>query len=209
MSSTSYRPPTHLIRDNKRVYVVINIATYGLLLTGFVVGLAFPSLRDAQRNRLVDDGTADLVRSLLDTPWLFALTIFAVNVVQIGVLTIALPSMVVPFLGIPLFAYWTFTTGVGLVAPNDLGWVALIPHTVTIVVEFQAYIVLLTGAYLLGDNWIRPHTVGATTRREGYRQGLRRLGRLAYLAVVPLVVGAVYEAFSLRYLVRPLADWLL
>jgi hypothetical protein len=201
--------PVRVIGANLRLYGVINAATYGLLLASFGAGLAFPSLALKQQTRLVDDGTADLVRSLLETPWLFALTILAVNVVEIGVLTIILPSMVVPFLGIPLFAYWTFTTGVGLAPTTDIGWVALIPHALTIVVEFQAYIVLVLGAYLLGTNWIRPQTVGAMTRRDGYLRGLRRWGGLAYLAVVLLVVGAVYEAFSLRYLVPPLAHWLL
>lgn len=84
-----------------------------------------------------------------------------------------------------------------------------LPHSLTLVVEFQAYLVLLLGVYLLGRTWIRPGTAGADNRRGGYLYGLRQLGRLAVLAAVLLVIGAVYEAFSLRYLVHPLAQWLL
>ena len=48
------------------------------------------------------------------------------------------PSMIVPFAGIALFAYWALTTGMTLVPPNDIGWVALIPHTLTLIIELQA-----------------------------------------------------------------------
>ena len=197
------------MRANARVYVLINAGAYGLFLVGFVVGILFPHLSQAQHTRLVEDGTADLVRSLIDKPWLFALTILAVNTVKMGALTIVVPSMVVPFAGIPLFGYWAFTTGLTLVPGSDVGWVALIPHSLTLIIEFQAYILFLLGVYLLGRCWMWPRTVGAETRREGYLRGLRQLGWLALLAMILLVIGAVYEAFSLRYLVHPLAQWLL
>jgi hypothetical protein len=111
-------------------------------LVGFTVGLIFPHLAQDQHARLDEDGTSALVRSLINNPWLFALTILAVNAVKIGALTIVLPSMIVPFAGIPLFAYWAYTTGVTLVPATDIGWVALIPHTLTIIIEFEAYILL-------------------------------------------------------------------
>lgn len=201
--------PLQVIRENARAYLVINACMYGLFLVGFVVGLLVPELSEAQHTRLTDDGTADLVRSLINTPWLFALTILGVNTVKMGLLTIVLPSMVVPFAGIALFAWWAVTTGVTLVPASDIGWVALIPHSLTLIIEFQAYIVVLLGAYLLGRSWIFPRTAGAETRRSGYVRGLRQLGWLSLAAAVLLVVGAVYEAFSLRYLVHPLAQLLL
>lgn len=125
-----------------------------------------------------------------------------------GLLTIVAPSLIVPFSAIVLFAYWDVTTGMTLVPASDIGWVALIPHSFTLIVELQAYLLLL-GVYLLGKYFVRPGTVGAEGRRKGYLRGLRDLGRLALPALVLLVLGAVYEAFSLRYVVRPLADWLL
>ena len=198
-----------IVADNARAYLALNVAMYGLFLAGFIVGLTFPHLSRAQVTRLDDNGTTDLVQSLIDRPWLFAVTILGVNVIRMSVLTIVLPSLVVPFAGIALFAYWVFTTGITLVPASDLGWVALIPHSLTLVIELQAYLVLLLGVYLLGRNWIRPGTAGADNRRGGYLYGLRQLGRLAVLAAVLLVIGAVYEAFSLRYLVHPLAQWLL
>jgi hypothetical protein len=201
--------PLWIIRENTRAYLVANATMFGLFLVGFAVGLVFPHLAQDQHTRLDENGTTALVRSLIDNPWLFALTILAVNVLKMSALTIVLPSMIVPFAGIPLFAYWAYTTGVTLVPATDIGWVALIPHTLTIIIEFEAYILLVLGAYLLGKSWIRPHTANVDNRRRGYIRGLQQLGWLALPAAILLVIGAVYEAFSLRYLVHPLSQWLL
>lgn len=206
---TSRWPAVDIVRDNGRAYVALNAAMCGLLLAGFVVGLAFPHLNQTQITRLDDNGTTELVQSLINNPWLFAVTILGVNVVRMSVLTIVGPSLAVPFAGIALFAYWAFTTGITLVPTSEIGWVALIPHSFTLIIEFQAYLVLLLGAYLLGRGWVWPRAVGAESRRGAYLAGLKQLGRLAVLAAILLVVGAVYEAFSLRYLVHPLAQWVL
>ena len=201
--------PFRIIAENAKVYLAANVAVYGVLLVGFGLGLAFPQLSQSQHRRLQDDGTADLVQSLIANPWLFALTILAVNTLKMSALTIVAPSLIVPFAGIPLFAYWDLTTGMTLVPANDIGWVALIPHSLTVIVELQAYLLLLFGVYLLGKGWIGPRTVGAENRRQGYLRGLKDLGWLALPALALLIVGAVYEAFSLRYFVHPLAEWLL
>lgn len=208
MSVRQWRP-FRIVSENARVYLVANAAAYGIFLLGFGLGLTFPQLSRAQHTRLEDDGTADLVRSLFDNPWLFALTILAVNALKMGVLTIVAPSMIVPFAGIALFVDWALTTGMTLVPSSDVGWVALIPHSLTLIVEFQAYLFLLLGVYVLGKYWVSPVSVGAEIRRQGYRRGLRDLGWLTLPAVALLVVGAVYEAFSLRYFVHPLAESLL
>jgi hypothetical protein len=187
----------------------MNAGGYGLFVLGFLVGILFPDLSEAQHARLTADGTADLVRSLINNPWVFALTILAVNTVKMGALTIVLPSLIVPFSGIPLLAYWAYTTGVTLVPASNIGWVALIPHSLTLVVEMQAYVLLVLGAYVLGRCWVWPRTAGADNRRRGYLHGLQQVGWLTLPAAILFVVGAVYEAFSLRYLVHPLARWLL
>ncbi|CAN3131295.1 stage II sporulation protein M [Mycobacterium sp. smrl_JER01] len=201
--------PFRIIGENAKVYLVANAAAYGVFLVGFGLGLGFPQLSAAQHTRLQEGGTADLVQSLIAHPWLFALTILGVNTLKMGVLTIVAPSLIVPFAGIALFAYWALTTGMTLVPVNDIGWVALIPHSVTLIVEFQAYLLLLLGVYLLGKYWVRPQTVGAENRRQAYLLGLRDLGWLTLPALTLFIVGAVYEAFSLRYFVHPLANWLL
>ncbi|MFD2080814.1 hypothetical protein [Actinopolymorpha cephalotaxi] len=204
-----WRRPFRLIRENRRAYLLINAAAYGLVLVGIVVGLAFPDLIAARATALEDDGTGELVRRLVNIPPLFALTILGVNVFRLSLLTIVVPSLVVPFAGLAFFGYWAFQTGITMAPTSSLGWVALIPHSLTIVIELQAYVLVLLGAYLLGRHWLFPRTVDAKNRRQGYVRGLQRLGLLALPALALLIIGAVWEAYSLRYFVHPLSQWLL
>lgn len=204
-----WRRPFRIIRENKRAYLIINVAAYGLALVGFMVGLVFPDLNAAQAAGLEEDGTGELVRWLVNIPPLFALTILGVNVFRLSLLTIVLPSLIVPFAGLAFFGYWAVETGITLAPASAQGWVALIPHSLTFVIELQAYILLLLGAYLLGKYWPFPRTIGAKNRRQGYLRGLQRIGLLALPALALLIVGAVWEAYSLRYFVHPLSQLLL
>ncbi|WIB60205.1 stage II sporulation protein M [Curtobacterium sp. MCLR17_007] len=204
-----WRRPLEVIRGNARTYLVLNVATYGLVVLGFAAGLLFPQLSQDRATALQDDGTADLVGSVVSRPPLFALLIFAVNLFRLSLLTIVVPSLIVPFAGLAFFGYWLVQTGVTLVPATGEGWVAMIPHSLTIVIELQAYIVFALGAFLIGRYWLRPRSAGVERRRDGYVAGLRTTGVLAVPAVALLVVGAVWEAYSLRYFIHPLSQWLL
>lgn len=204
-----WRRPFRVIRQNMRAYLILNAAAYGLAVIGFVIGLVFPDLNAARAAALEDDGTGELVRWLVTVPPLFALAILGVNVFRLSLLTIVLPSLVVPFAGLAFFGYWAVETGITLVPALPTAWVALIPHSLTFLIELQAYVLLLLGSYLLGRSWLLPRTVGARNRRQGYLRGLQRISLLALPALALLIVGAVWEAYSLRYLVGPLAQLLL
>jgi hypothetical protein len=193
--------PFEIIRGNLRAYVTLNAVVYGLVVIGMVVGLTFPELRAARGAALEENGTAELVLSLLDTPWLFALTIFAVNTITAAAAQIVLPSLIVPFAGLAVFAYRAYVLGLTLAPADRASTIALIPHSLTIVIEFQAYVLLMLGVYLLGRAWLRPRLVDAPNRRQGYLHGLRQIGWLSLPALVLFIIGALYEAFSLAYLV--------
>ena len=202
------RKPFQIIRANFRAYLIINAIVYGLVITGVVAAMVFPNLGAAQVATMEDNGTADLVRSLFNNPWLFSLTILGVNVMT-GALWIVLPSLIVPFTGIALFAYKAFTLGLAMAPSTEIMAVALIPHSLTVLIELQAYALLMLGAYILSRSWVRPATIGARNYRQGYVRGLKQLGWLS-LSTLPLfIIGAIWEAFSLRYLVPPLTQWLL
>ncbi|GAA1489263.1 hypothetical protein [Brachybacterium sacelli] len=194
------RTPLQIIRADLRAYLALTAMAYGLLLLGMALGLLFPDLNAALTGSMGASGETDLVVSLLAQPWLFAATIFAVNIARIALASILLPSLIVPFLGIAVFAYFAVETGITLAPVNHAAAMTLIPHSLTIVIEYQAYVLLLLGAFLLGRSWLRPATVEAPTHRRGYVRGLQLIGRLALPALALFVVGAVYEAFSLRYL---------
>ncbi|MEU0317059.1 hypothetical protein [Nocardioides sp. NPDC006273] len=189
-----------LIRQHGRAYAYLNLMAYGLLVAGMALGTLRPELNAMLTGSMDETGETDLVVSLFARPWLFALVILGVNLGKVALGFITLPSMVVPFAGIPVFAYWVFTTGIVLAPVDHVTTMTLIPHSLTMVIEIQAYVLLLLGAYVLGLAWIRPASVGATTRRRAWGQGLRRFGVMWVPALVLFVIGAVYEAYSLRYL---------
>lgn len=203
------RKPFQIIGANLRAYLILNIAVYGLFLVGFAIGLIFPDLTAARAQAIQNDGTADTVLAIIGTPWLFALVILAVNTLQLSLLTIVLPSLIVPFGGLVVFGVWVVTTGVTLAPTDASAGVALIPHSLTLVIELQAYILVSLGVFVLGKSWLRPQTIGAPTRRWGYVRGLQQLGWLGLSAFAVLIVGAVWEAYSLRYFIHPLQQWLL
>lgn len=195
------RTPLQILRDHRRAYLIANLVIYGLVLAGFGLGLAFPELAAARATTLQEDGTADLVLAVFSNPWLFAVTILAVNVITVSLLAIILPSLVIPFAGIAIFGYRAVVIGITLAPTTEATWIAMIPHSLTVVIELQAYILLTLGAYLLGRAWVTPSFVGEDLHRRGYLEGLRTLGWLALAAFALLIIGALYEAFSLRYLV--------
>ena len=202
------RKPFQIIRANFRAYLTINAIVYGLVIAGVIAAMLFPNLGATQVANLEADGTGDLVRSLLNTPWLFALTILGVNV-WTGALWIVIPSLIVPFAGIALFAYKAFTLGLVLAPTSEIMAVAMIPHSLTALIEFQAYALLMFGAYIHGRSWVRPATIGALNHRQGYVRGLQQFGWLSLSALPLFIVGAIWEAFSLSYLIGPLIQWLL
>ena len=191
--------PLALIRQHVRAYAYLNLTAYGLVIAGMVLGVLRPDLNAMLTGSMDESGETELVVSLLARPWLFALVILGVNLGKVALGFITLPSMIVPFAGIPVFAYWAFTTGIVLAPVDHMTTMTLIPHSVTMVIELQAYVLLLLGAYVLGLAWIRPASVGATTRGRAWVRGMRLFGRMWVPALVLFVVGAVYEAYSLRY----------
>ncbi|RFA07133.1 hypothetical protein B7R21_16895 [Subtercola boreus] len=203
------RTPLQIIRADIRPYLAINVIAYGAFVVGFIAAVIFPELGADRGATLENNGTGDLVRSLFLNPALFAVVIFGVNVVATAAPWIVLPSLIVPFAGIAAFAYHAFTLGSGLAPTTDIATVGLIPHSLTVIIEFQAYALVMFGAYLLGRSWIRPASVGARTHRIGYLRGLKKLGWLSLPALALFVIGAIYEALSLRFLVQPLVELIL
>jgi hypothetical protein len=195
------REPLRIIRANLRAYLALNAFILGLFLLGVAAAFAFPDLRAAQLASMDENGTTGLVTELLANVWLFGLTILAVNVLTVAVPVILLPSMAVPFAGIVLFSYKAFGFGVALAPVDATSAKILIPHSLTIVIEFQAYVLVMLAAYLLGRAWLCPATVGAQNRRRAYVLGLRQVGWLSPPALALFVIGAAYEAYEIIYLV--------
>jgi hypothetical protein len=195
------RRPFQIIRADLRAYLLINALVYGVLLLGMALAMIFPDLHAARTSSFVDGDQRALVDTLIGNPWAFGTTIFLVNVFATALLLIVLPSLVIPFAGLIVFVIKTIDIGIILAPVDRTSALILIPHSPTILIEFQAYALVMFGAYLLGRSWLRPATVGATTRRQAYVRGLKRLGWLWLPALALFVIGAVYEAVEIYFLV--------
>ncbi|MFI9561478.1 stage II sporulation protein M [Nonomuraea endophytica] len=195
------RRPFQIIRADLRAYLLINALVYGVLLLGMALALIFPDLHTARTSSFVDGDQGALVNTVIGNPWTFGTTIFLVNVFATALLLIVLPSLAIPFAGLAIFAIKTIDIGIILAPVNRTSALILIPHAPTILIEFQAYILVVFGAYLLGRSWLRPATADATTRRQAYTRGLNRLGWLWLPALALFIIGAIYEAIEIYYLV--------
>lgn len=195
------RRPLQIIRADLRAYLLVNAFVYGLLLLGMALGALFPDLHAARTASFASGGQGALVNAVVGNGWLFGTVIFLVNVFPTALLLITLPSLVVPFAGLAVFALKTIDLGITLAPVDATSGLTLIPHSLTLLIEFQAYALVMFGAYLLGRSWLRPATVGAPTRRQGYLRGLSRLGWLWLPALALFLIGAVYEAIEIYFLV--------
>ncbi|MEE2037649.1 stage II sporulation protein M [Nocardiopsis sp. CT-R113] len=195
------RRPFQIIRADLRAYLLINALIYAMFFLGMALALIFPDLHAARSSSFVDGDQGALVETVIGTPWIFGTTIFVVNVFATALPLIVLPSLVIPFAGLAVFAIKTIDIGIMLAPVDQTTALILIPHSLTVLIEFQAYALVMFGAYLLGRSWLRPTTVGATTRRQAYARGLSRLGWLWLPALALFVIGAVYEAFEIYFLV--------
>ena len=197
----SLRRPFQIIRADLRAYLLVNVFVYGVLLLGMMLGALFPRLHAARSASFAGGGQGALVEAVVGNGWVFGAVIFLVNVFPTALLLITIPSLAVPFAGLAVFAVKTVDLGITLAPVDAVSGLILIPHSLTLLVEFQAYALVMFGAYLLGRSWLWPATADAPTRRQGYVRGLSRLGWLWLPALALFAVGAVYEAIEIYFLV--------
>ncbi|MDV8020090.1 stage II sporulation protein M [Rhodococcus sp. IEGM 1330] len=195
------RRPPEIIHTHLRPYLALNGLVYGLFVLGMGVTVLFPDLQTMGLDPFQGEvgGNASIVDAVKHSVWLFGLTILTINVVPTALVQIALPSLIVPFLGTAVFAFRAFSFGVTLAPTNEVYANILLPHSLTLLIEFQAYILVMLGSYILGKSWIRPPP--PMTRAQGYRHGLTQLGWLTLGAAPLFIVGAFYEAYEIIHLI--------
>lgn len=112
------------------------------------------------------------------------------------IIWITLPSLVIPFSGLLLGAYRAILWGFLLSPTTPELRLVMIPHSLVLILEGQAYILAMLAAYVQGKAFLWPRSVGAATRRQGYGLGVKRSVRIYVLVVLLLAVAAVYEALE-------------
>lgn len=190
-----------VLHANLGTYLTLNAVIYGTLALALLIGVLSPSVADGGLTAMsafasvspigVDafssGGDSDIIR--LSTLILFSSVVFG------GLVMAILPSMLIPFSGILVHVLFAALLGLSYAPIDD--WRILAAHAPTLLLELQGYILLLVGTASLGRYALTPRRFGFDTRREGYRRGLVEIGWLSSLAIIALILGAVYEAVEL------------
>lgn len=202
------RSACQIVRRYRRPYVAINLGYYGLVLVGMLyVALVDPSL---QEQLLSDVGGALGEGPLATVAGAYtggnvvaaALLTFLTNLLAGSFLTITLPSLIVPFAGVLLGAYRAVLWGLLLAPTSRELALVMIPHSLTLILEGQAYVLTVLAAFIHGWSFLRPESVGAKGHRQGYVVGLKLTALLYVLVLIVLAAAAVYEALEVIAMVR-------
>jgi hypothetical protein len=194
-----------IIKEHSRAYVALNVIYYGLIL-GAMFFVAFnPSLQQSLmahvREAFAKGSFRPVWFAYAHKHVLLAMVLtFLVNFVFGSLATITLPSMIVPFSGLAMGILRATLWGL-LFSPTESGiGLGMIPHSLTVVLEGQAYVVAMFAAYLHGRSFVQPRSVGAATCGEGYVAGLKMSLHLYSLVILLLFVSAVYEAIEVIHI---------
>jgi hypothetical protein len=195
------------IKEFRRAYIVLNLVYYGLVTCGMIYVAFNPSLQQSLLE-LVGSAFTEGPFSAVGSAYVggqvlqaMVLT-FVVNLFIGSIAVITLPSLVIPFSGLLTGAYRAVLWGL-LLSPTTpvLRWV-MIPHSLVLILEGQAYILAMLAAYVQGRAFLWPRSVGAATRRQGYGLGVKRSVRIYLLVVLVLAVAAIYEALEVIFISR-------
>jgi hypothetical protein len=190
-----------LVQENKRAYIVINAVYYGLVII-FMIVAAFNQplqnqLLNAIGNVFMTGPLAAVGNAYVNAEVLKAIALtFVVNLVIGSFLSITIPSLIVPFLGFLLGIYRAVAWGLLLSPAHPDLRMVMIPHSITLLIEGQAYILALFGVYLQARAFLWPRTVGLESHGQGYVEGLKCTGKIYVLVVLALAIAAVYEVLE-------------
>ncbi|NIN66552.1 MAG: stage II sporulation protein M [Anaerolineae bacterium] len=204
----SLRGAWGIITDHRRPYFVLNAAYYGLVVLGMTyVAVVDPALQE-QLLSAVEGAFAEGPLAAVGGAYLggnviaAAVLTFVFNLSVGSLLTITLPSLIVPFSGLLLGAYRAALWGLILAPTNTELALVMIPHSLTLLLEGQAYILAMLAVYVQGKAFLWPDSVGAANRSQGYVTGLKLSARLYLLVLFVLALAAVYEALEVTIMAR-------
>lgn len=195
-----------LVWEYRRSYLAINVVFYGLVACGMVYVTFHPEVQEMLTQAVLlsfTEGPLATVAEAYATGQVFKSIIltFAVNFAIASLLVIFVPSLVIPFSGVLVGIARAVLWGLLLAPTTPELRAAMIPHSLTLVLEGQAYILAMLGAWILGRAFVSPHSVGALSWKEGYLRGLRSGASIYLLVAIVLAVAAVYEVLEVIYLV--------
>jgi hypothetical protein len=174
-----------IIREFRRAYIVLNLVYYGLVIFGMICVVFNPSLQqlllDAVRSAFTEGPLSTVTAAYGGGQVLLAIVFtFVVNLTIASFLWITLPSLVIPFSGLVTGACRAVLWGLLLSPSSPEMRIVMIPHSLTLILEGQAYVLAMLAAYVQGRAFLWPATVDATTHTQGYWAGVKRSARLYF-----------------------------
>lgn len=199
-------PAFAIVHRHRRAYLWLNLMYYTLIVIGLFYATFNPALQEMlmaavgtafSQGPLAAVGEAyvsgQTLRAILFT--------FGINLVVGSGASITLPSLIIPFSGLLMGAYRAIVWGLIYAPTTPELRVIFLPHLPTLLLEGQAYILVLLAAVIQGRALFSPRTVDATSRRQGYWYGLKLTLQLYKLVLLVLAVAAIYEVLEAAMLI--------
>ncbi len=196
-----------LVQENRRAYILINAAYYGLVIICMVYVAFNQKLQEELLNAV---GAAFMTGPLsfvgqayVNVKVLTAIgATFLVNLLIGSFGTITIPSLIIPFSGFLMGIYRAAIWGLLLSPAHPDMRILMIPHSITLILEGQAYILTLLATYIHGRAFLWPKTVGLESHVKGYLEGLKRTGKIYLLVILTLAIAAIYEVAEVAIMVK-------
>jgi hypothetical protein len=186
-----------ILNENRRAYITVNVVYYGLV----IICMVYAAFNQPLQAEMLKTGNENMMTGALsmlgrgyDTPKILntLIHLYFGNLLGASYALISLPSFFIPFSGLLTGAYHAIQWGL-LFSPANLDIrVPMIMHSLALVIEGQAYILAMLGAYIQGCAMIWPHTVGLKSRWQAYVEGFRQTGTLYMLIMPVLAISAIY-----------------
>jgi hypothetical protein len=196
-----------LVQENRRAYIVLNVVYYALVVI-FMIYVAFnqplqQSLLEAVGATFMTGPLSIVGQSYANAQVFKAILVTFVVNLSIGSFgSITLPSLIIPFSGMLVGCFRAILWGLILSPANPDLRLAMIPHSLTLIIEGQAYILTMLAAYIQGRAFLWPNRIGLESRGQGYLEGLKRTGKLYVLVFLTLLIAAIYEVIEVVIMIK-------
>lgn len=198
-----------ILRDNRRLYLAVNLIYYGLVVVGAIVTWLNPWLQMsliAMVQEGFETGLPGVVEAYRGGQFLAAAAqTFTINLLLGSLMVITLPACFFPPAGILMGSLRAFLWGLVLAPTTPQFGLVMIPHGLTLLLEGQAYILAIFATCRLGQALLWPESIGQTSRWRAYLAGLRETALVYILVAIVLLISALWEAFEVIYIVAPIA----
>ena len=192
---------SHLIRENRRAFVGLNLLYFGLTVLAMVLVSARPELIGAIRGWIKARFNPELLNAVAQGMVYRAILLTFINNFLYGtIFAISLPSLVIPFLGIFIGLVRALLWGLALSPADPSFRMHFLVQIPTWLLEGEGYVLAMFAVFVLWRNCFWPHRAEAKNSIEGYRAGLRQSLPLYAGVLILLAAGAVYEPLATIYL---------